>query len=236
MERNAGKYTCSKMANCMRRRNGLRNLNCWQVVPLSSVPPDTPIMGSRRTFKAKTDQYGEIMRLRARFVCQGFSQVKDVSYWESFSPVVSFTTIRLLIALTALPHWHVILPHWHVIHYDLSVTFITAEIDPTQTPIYCRPVEGYEPCTESVYLLKLYLYGMKDSPRGYNLHFNSVCLNFSLKRCISDECVYIKIESNDHRNKETPETSLDVLTSQTTCITPEHRIHKDRTMPCAFSS
>ena len=68
---------------------------------------------------------------------------------------------------------------------------------------------------------------MKDSPRGYNLHFNSVCLNFGLKLCISDECVYIKIESNDKRNKETPAASLDVLTSQTTCIAPEHRIHKD---------
>ena len=134
--------------------------------------------------------------------------------------MVSFTTIRLLIALTALPHWH-------AIHYDVSVAFITAEIDPTQPPIYCRPAEGYEPRTESVYLLKRYLYGMKDSPRGYNLHFNSVCLNYGLKRCISDECVYIKIESNDKRNKETPAASLDVLTSQTTCIAPEHRIHKD---------
>ena len=205
---------------CDEEMESLRNLNCWQVVPLSSVPPGTPIMGSRWTFKAKTDQHGEITRLRARFVCQGFSQVKDVSYWESFSPVVSFTTIRLLIALTALPHWH-------AIHYDVSVAFITAEIDPTQPPIYCRPAEGYESRTESVYLLKRYLYGMKDSPRGYNLHFNSVCLNFGLKRCISDECVYIKVESNDHRNKETPTASLDVLTSQTTCIAPEHRIHKD---------
>jgi hypothetical protein len=177
-------------------------------------------MGSRWTFKAKTDQHGGITRLRARFVCQGFSQVKDVSYWESFSPVVSFTTIRLLIALTALPHWH-------AIHYDVSVPFITAEIDPAQPPIYCRPAEGYESRTESVYLLKRYLYGMKDSPRGYNLHFNSVCLNYGLKRCISDECVYIKIESNDKRNKETPSASLDVLTSQTTCIAPEYRIHKD---------
>jgi hypothetical protein len=36
-------------------------------------------------------QFTVVTRLRARFVCQGFSQVKDVSYWESFSPVVSFT-------------------------------------------------------------------------------------------------------------------------------------------------
>ena len=90
-----------------------------------------------------------------------FSQVKDVSYWESFSPVVSFTTIRLLIALTAMPHWH-------VMHYDVSVAFITAKIDPTHPPIYCRPAEGYESRTEYVYLLHRYLYGMKDSPRHFH--------------------------------------------------------------------
>ena len=56
---------------CDEEMESLRNLNCWQVVPLSSVPPGTPIMGSRWTFKAKTDQHGEITRLRARFVCQG---------------------------------------------------------------------------------------------------------------------------------------------------------------------
>jgi hypothetical protein len=53
-----------------------------------------------------------------------------------------------------------------------------AEIDPTQPPIYCRPAEGYESRTESVYLLKRYLYNMKDSPRGYNLRFNSVWISY----------------------------------------------------------
>jgi hypothetical protein len=89
--------------------------------------------------------------------------------------------------------------------------------------LLCRPC-SHTSRTENVYR---YLYGMKDSPRGYNLHFNSVCLSYGLKRCISVECVYIKIEPNDNRNKETLADSLDVLTSQTTCIALEHRIHKD---------
>ena len=154
---------------CDEEMDSPRKLNCWQVVPLSSVPPGTPIMGSRWTLKQKRISMVTSLVFEPH-VCQCFSQVKDVSYWESFSPVVSFTTIRLLIALTALPHWH-------AIHYDVSVAFITAEIDPAQPPIYCRPAERYESRTESVYLLNRYLYGMKDSPRGYNLHFNSVCLS-----------------------------------------------------------
>ena len=54
---------------CHEEMDRLRKPNCWQVAPLSSVPPGTPIMGSRWTFKAKTDQHGGITRLRARFVC-----------------------------------------------------------------------------------------------------------------------------------------------------------------------
>ena len=116
---------------CDEEMESLRNLNCWQVVPLSAVPPGTPIMGSRWTFKAKTDQHGEITRLRARFVCQGFSQVKDVSYWESFSPVVSLTTIRLLIALTALPHWHATLRRIRDLHHCGDRSYSAPYILPT---------------------------------------------------------------------------------------------------------
>ena len=205
---------------CDEEMQNLRALNCWTVVPIKQLPPGTPIMGSRWTFRAKTDEHGNITRYRSRFVCQGFSQIKDVSYWESFSPVVSFTTIRLLIALTAMPHWH-------VMHYDVSVAFITAAIDPTQPPVYCRPAEGYESRTEYVYLLHRYLYGMKDSPRGYNLYFNKVCLDYGLQRCTTDECVYIKIESNDKRNPDVPAPTLAAITSSSILIPTEHRIHDD---------
>ena len=206
--------------SCDEEMQNLRQLGCWTVVSIQDVPRGTPIMGSRWTYRAKTDENGNLTRRRARFVCQGFSQVKDVSYWESFSPVVSFTTIRLLIALTAMPHWH-------VMHYDVSVAFITAKIDPTHPPIYCRPAEGYESRAEYVYLLHRYLYGMKDSPRGYNLHFNKVCTDYGLTRCVSDECVYIKVESNDKRNSTAPAPSLSAVSASSTQIPPEHRIHDD---------
>lgn len=42
--------------SCDEEMTNLKHLHCWDVVPLTSVPPGTPIMGSRWTFKAKTDQ------------------------------------------------------------------------------------------------------------------------------------------------------------------------------------
>ena len=205
----------------------LRALDCWTVIPVSQVPPGTPIMGSRWTFKLKTDAEGNTTRYRSRFVCQGFSQVKDFSYWESFSPVVSFTTIRTLLALTSLPFWL-------VFHYDVSVAFIQALIDKNDPPIYCRPAEGYESRKDFVYLLHRYLYGMKQAPRGYWQHFYDICTDWGMRRCLSDECVYIKTVSNDTRlSPSSSSPSLADLSSATPSLPAEYRRYPDCSYPIA---
>jgi hypothetical protein len=153
---------------CDEEMDSLRKLNCWQVVPLSSVPPGTPIMGSRWTFKAKMDQHGGITGLRQirlpRLLPSKRRQLLGI-----------ILTCRL-IHYNQTPHF----PDGSTALARYTLRCVSRihndNIDPTQPPIYCRPAEGYEPCTESVYLLKRYLYGMKDSPKDYNLHFNSVCL------------------------------------------------------------
>ena len=96
-------------------------------------------MGSRWTFKYKHDETGALAKVshRSKFVAKGFTQIKDVHYFESFTPVASFVTLRLVFALTALPHFH-------VNHYDVSVAFIESELDADTPPVYCECAEGYE--------------------------------------------------------------------------------------------
>ena len=81
-------------------------------------------MGGRWTFKYKRDETGALSKVshRSRYVAKGFTQIKNVHYFESFAPVASFVTLRLVFALTALPHFH-------VNHYDVSVAFIESELD-----------------------------------------------------------------------------------------------------------
>ena len=71
----------------------LRKLGCWTVIPRSSLPPNTPIMGTRWTYRKKTDENGTFTRYRGRLVAKGFSQILGVNYFESFSPVASFVTV-----------------------------------------------------------------------------------------------------------------------------------------------
>ncbi len=100
-------------------------------------------MGTRWTRK-KTDENGTFTRYRGRLVAKGFSQILGINYFESFSPVASFVTIRTLFALTALPMFK-------VYQYDVQVAFIQSVIDPTHPPVYCDPAEGYEDRRHYVY-------------------------------------------------------------------------------------
>jgi hypothetical protein len=46
----------------------LRKLGCWTVIPRSSLPPNTPIMGTRWTYRKKTDENGTFTRYRGRLL------------------------------------------------------------------------------------------------------------------------------------------------------------------------
>ncbi len=48
----------------------LRRLGCWTVLPRSSLPPNTPIMGTRWTYRKKTDENGTFTRYRGRLVAK----------------------------------------------------------------------------------------------------------------------------------------------------------------------
>ena len=69
--------------------------------------------------------------------CQGYTQVHNENYFETFAPVVHNTTLRLILSLTALPGFQ-------SYHWDVSTAFINCPLDPNEPPIYCLPPTGYE--------------------------------------------------------------------------------------------
>jgi hypothetical protein len=125
--------SAQRRAACDVEMKKLREQNCWTVVRRADIPKGTRVMGGRWTFKYKRDETGALSKVshRSRYVAKGFTQIKNVHYFESFSPVASFVTLRLVFALTALPHFH-------VNHYDVSVAFIESELDDCTPPVYCE--------------------------------------------------------------------------------------------------
>ena len=155
-------------------------------------------MGGRWTFKYKRDENGALSKVshRSRYVAKGFTQIKNVHYFESFAPVASFVTLRLVFALTALPHFQ-------VNHYDVSVAFIESELDESTPPVYCECAEGYEDPREYVYLLHKGLYGMIQSPRAWYQLWCTICTSFGLQKLVTDGCVHIKYVDNKKNHAAT---------------------------------
>ena len=66
---------------------------------LMSLPPDHKVIGCKWVFKVKLKPDGSLERYKAQLVAKGFQQTLGLDYFETFSPVVKPTTIRIVLSL-----------------------------------------------------------------------------------------------------------------------------------------
>lgn len=73
---------------------------------------------------------------------------------------------------------------------DVKAAFLNGDLS---EEIYMELPEGFK-CGDKVCRLKRALYGLKQASRKWNERFNSFMLKLGFKRCLSDQCVYVKEE------------------------------------------
>ena len=105
--------------------NLLYERKVWELVDLPKGRK--PIKG-RWVFALKSDG-----RRKSHFVMKGFTQVFGIDYENTFSPVVRFETLRLLLSLAALHDWE-------IEALDVKTTFLFGELD---EEIYMEQPEGF---------------------------------------------------------------------------------------------
>ena len=99
------------------------------------TPEGRRIVGSKWVFKTKKDANGAVERYKAQLVAQGqgCSQKYGQDYDETFSPVVRFESIRIVIALAV--------QFGLKLHQmDVTTAFLNGEL---KEDIYMKQPEGY---------------------------------------------------------------------------------------------
>ena len=161
--------------------NSLKEHQVYELVPITSVPKDNKIIGSRFVFKQKTDG-----RFKARLVVQGYVQEPGIDYGKSYAPVCRVGSIRMLLAIACEHGW----PVWQL---DVQVAFLQSKIEGRAVYVKVAPgQDAKDPKTGEpmVYKLKRSLYGLAQSPVLWYDTINAEMLTVGFTPTQSDPCVY----------------------------------------------
>ena len=80
----------------------LKQCKTWRVISRSDMPPGASPIKCKWVFKIKRDQNNSVTRFKARLTACGYAQRLGRDYDETFAPVASAASIRVLFALAAV--------------------------------------------------------------------------------------------------------------------------------------
>jgi hypothetical protein len=77
-------------------------MDVFDVKPMSQKPNGARLLSSIWTYRRKRSPTGEILKHEARFCVDGSQQQHGRDYWEVYTPVVSWQTIRLVLLISMI--------------------------------------------------------------------------------------------------------------------------------------
>ena len=181
----------------------------WEVCEL---PAGRNPIGCKWVFKLKENFDGSIARFKARLVAKGYSQKEGVDYDETYSPVVSHESLRLLLAYGNQEEMDI-----H--QMDVKTAFLNGILE---QEVYMEIPEGYDVHNSEGKVLKLLktIYGLKQAPREWNKVLHSFMRNQGMQQVKSDPAVY-------KRGKQETQLIVAVYVDDTTIMSKSFREIED---------
>nr|GEX36469.1 Gag-Pol polyprotein [Tanacetum cinerariifolium] len=108
-------------------------------------------------YKVKTDEFGGVLKNKARLVAQGFRQEEEINFEKSFAPVARIEAIHIFVENAA--HKNMM-----IFQMDVKMAFLNGEL---KEEVYVSQPEGFvdQDNPSHVYKLKKALYSLKQAPR-----------------------------------------------------------------------
>nr|GEU36998.1 Gag-Pol polyprotein [Tanacetum cinerariifolium] len=133
-------------------------VNVFASKPHSKASSSGDISSTKSPY-VKLDEYGDVLKNKARFVAKGYRQEEGIDFEEPFTPVARIEAIRIFIANAASKNKT-------VYQMDVKTTFLNGEL---KEEVYVSQPEGFvDPDHPThVYHLKKALYGLKQAPRAW---------------------------------------------------------------------
>ena len=111
--------------------SSMQNNNVWELVDL---PPRRKTIGNKWVLKVKRKVDGSIDRFKAHLVAKGYTQQEGIDYEDSFSLMVRFAFIHLILPIVAKQDFE-------LFKMDVKTTFLYGELD---EEMYMAQPTGFE--------------------------------------------------------------------------------------------
>ena len=161
-------------------RDEIDSLHANKTWDLVERPKNCRTIQTKWVFKTKRNQNGDIVRHKARLVARGFTQRYGIDYAETYSPVVRYTTVRLLVAWAAT--------HKMKIHQmDVVTAYLQGDVE---EELYLEQPQGFSDDTDKVCRLRKAIYGLKQAGRAWNKKLDAELKDMNLRQSAMDSCIY----------------------------------------------
>nr|GEU47342.1 retrovirus-related Pol polyprotein from transposon TNT 1-94 [Tanacetum cinerariifolium] len=140
-------------------------------------------------YKVKTDEFGRVLKNKARLVAQGLRQEEGIDFEESFTSVARIEAICIFVANAA---------HKNMAIYQMNVkmAYLNGEL---KEEVYVSQLERFvdQDNPSHVYKLKKSLYGLKQAPRAWYDMLSSFLIVQHFSKCAVDPTLFTQQAGND---------------------------------------
>ncbi|GJU87951.1 retrovirus-related pol polyprotein from transposon TNT 1-94 [Tanacetum coccineum] len=161
-------------------------LQVWELVP---CPDKVMLIRLKWIYKVEIDEFGRVLKNKARLVAQGFRQEEGIDFEESFAPVARIKAIRIFVANAANKNMT-------IFQMDVKMAFLNGEL---KEEVYVSQLEGFvdQEYPSHVYKLQKALYGLKQAPCAWYDMLSSFLISQHFSKGAVDPTLFTRKAGND---------------------------------------